>query len=84
MGTLRNIVVVLHGFKRLLQGIRSGYIFSLLLAGAGVFAFAIHGYFMVTGHPEFTLPMSMGILIIAFVVSVPQGILSVKALLRHG
>jgi hypothetical protein len=36
------LLVALFGFKQLLQGARSGYMFSLLLAASGVFAFSIH------------------------------------------
>ena len=75
------LLVVLFGFKQLLQGTRNGYMFSLLLAASGVFAFSIHSYFILTGHPEFTLPVSLAVLVLALIVSLAQGFLALKELL---
>ena len=75
------LLVTLFGFKQLLQGARSGYMFSLLLAASGVFAFSIHSYFIMTGHPEFTLPLSLAVLALALIVSLAQGFLALKELL---
>ena len=74
------LFVALFGFRQLLEGARSGVAFSLLLAGAGVFAFCIHSYFILTGHPEFTLPVSLAILVLTLIVSIAQGILALKEL----
>ncbi|MBI5828065.1 MAG: hypothetical protein HZB20_00645, partial [Chloroflexi bacterium] len=51
-------LVALWGFRQLVHGARSGYALSLGLAAGGVLAFDIHGYYLLTGHPEFTLPAS--------------------------
>ena len=75
------LLVVLFGFKQLLQGARNGYMFSLLLAASGVFAFSIHSYFILTGHPEFTLPVSLAVLFLTLIVSLAQGFLAFKELL---
>lgn len=75
------LLVVLFGFKQLLQGARNGYVFSLLLAASGVFAFSIHSYFILTGHPEFTLPVSLAVLVLTLIISLPQGFLALKELL---
>src|SRR3990170_2403138 len=55
-------------------------LFGLPLAAGGVFAFAIHGYFILTGHREFTLPVSMALLVAILVVSLIQGVQALKVL----
>jgi hypothetical protein len=74
------LLLALWGFKQMLQGTKSGYIFSLVLAAAGVFAFSIHSYFILTGHPEFTLPASLALLIVTLIVSLVQGFLALHEL----
>ncbi len=74
------LLIALFGFRQLMRGARDGYVYSLLLAGAGIFALLIHGYFILTGHPEFTLPISVILLILIGIVSIIQGVLAVKAL----
>jgi len=74
------LLAVLYGFGQLLRGARSGQMFALLLAAGGVFAFVIHGYFILTGHREFTLPVSMALLVAILVVSLIQGVQALKAL----
>lgn len=74
------MLIALIGFRQLLLDSRRGYLFSLLLASAGVFAFLIHGYFILTGHPEFMLPVSMGLLVVILVVSLIQGVLALGML----
>lgn len=74
------MLIALIGFRQLLLDSRRGYLFSLLLASAGVFAFLIHGYFILTGHPEFMLPVSMGLLVVILVVSLIQGVLALRML----
>ena len=72
------LLAALFGFKKVLQGARSGKWFSLLLAGAGIFAFSIHGYFILAGRPEFTLPASIALLVLILIVSLVQGFLTLK------
>jgi len=72
--------IVIFGWLQLLKPKRSGYWFSLLLAIAGVFAFSIHMYFMLTGHPEFTLLGSELLLGMILLVSIAQAVLTVPAL----
>ena len=74
------LLAVLYGFRQLLRGARNGQMFALLLAAGGVFAFAIHGYFILTGHREFTLPVSMALLVAILVVSLIQGVQALKVL----
>ena len=72
------LLAALFGFKKVLQGARSGKWFSLLLAGAGIFAFSIHSYFILPGRPEFTLPASITLLVLILIVSLVQGFLTLK------
>ncbi len=65
----------LWGLRQVLLDGKGRRAFSLVLAGAGLFAVAIHTYFIVTGHQEFTLPISLGILAIILVTSLVQGLL---------
>jgi hypothetical protein len=67
------VLLILFGFRELVQRRRSGLWFSLGLAGAGTLAFMIHGFFLSRGHPEFRLPMSYAILGASFVISLVQG-----------
>ena len=75
------LLIALFGFKELLEGSKIGRMFPILLAIIGIFAFFIHSYFIIMGHPEFTLPMSLAILISILIVSVAQGLLGLKDLL---
>ncbi len=72
------LLVALYGFQQLIQGARSGLWFSLLLAAGGIFAFGIHSYFILTGHPEFTLPASLAVLSLTLIVSLAQGAVTLK------
>jgi len=74
------LLVALYGFKELIHGSKIGYMISLLLAAAGIFAFTIHNYFIMTGHPEFTLPVSLILLAAILVVSLIQGFFAAQAL----
>lgn len=66
------VVVLFYGFWAFLVGRSSGYIFSWLLAGSGLFAFTIHGYFLVNGDRAFRLPLSISLLFATLVLSVLQ------------
>ncbi len=67
------LLVALFGFRRVLLGARGGQWFALLLGAAGVFAFAIHSYFiLLAGRPEFTLPASLALLGLTLIVSLVQ------------
>jgi len=75
------LLIALFGFKELLEGSKIGRMFPILLSIIGIFAFFIHSYFIIMGHSEFTLPMSLVILISILIVSVAQGLLGLKDLL---
>lgn len=78
------LLLALYGFKQLLGGAKSGHGFSLLLAGAGVFAFSVHSCFILRGHKEFTLPASSILLMFILITSLLQGIFAIKVLLEFG
>jgi hypothetical protein len=75
------LIIALYGFMKLVSGEKTGRIFALLLSGGGVFAFIIHSYFILTGHGEFTLPVSLGLLFSTLIVSAVQGYLMIKTIL---
>jgi hypothetical protein len=66
------LLLAIIGYRQLLLGARGGVWFSLALAAAGLFAFVVHGYFILAGHPEFTLPASLVVLSLTAIVSVAQ------------
>lgn len=74
------LVVALWGFRQLVLGARRGYVFSLVLAAVGVLAFAIHSYYLLTGHPEFTVPASLVTFVLILIVSLAQGWLAIRDL----
>lgn len=74
------IVIGLVGFRYVVLRKRSGLWFSLLQSLCGMFAFIIHGIFIMKGHTEFTLPVSEILLVLILLVSVIQGFLSVYGL----
>jgi len=75
------MIIALCGFKKLLSGEKSGHVFSLILAGCGLFAFIIHSYFILAGHGEFMLPVSLFLLFSTVIVSAVQGYLMIKTML---
>ncbi len=78
------VLLVLFGLRGLVQRRRSGLWFSLGLAGAGVLAFLIHGFFLTRGHPEFRLPISLAVLGASLVLSLVQGMSAWSHLSRGG
>jgi hypothetical protein len=76
-------LVALVGFRNMVSEKKNGYYFALILAGSGIFAFGIHSYFVLQGHQEFTLLISVVILIMIFFLLLIQGVLAVKALRRN-
>lgn len=65
--------LVLFGLAEVARGRQSGLWFSLGLAGAGILACLIHGFYLLGGYPQFRLPMSLGVLGTSAVVSLIQG-----------
>jgi hypothetical protein len=71
------LLIALYGFSSLLRNQWSGYVISVLVFLAGIFAFSIHLYFIIQGHPEFTLPLSEVILVFILLASLLQATLFV-------
>ena len=66
------LFLVLYGLLRLQEGTSTGLVLSLVLSGAGLFAFGLHMVFLKKGRPEFRAAISIGILISTLVVSIAQ------------
>ena len=74
------LLVFLVGLVEVVMERRRGLWFSLGLSAVGLFAFAIHSLFLALGPPEFRLPVSLGILLAAFFLSLIQGWVPLQAL----
>ena len=66
------IFLILYGLVQVHQESLAGQILSIVLALAGIFAFSIHTFFNLRGHPEFRTPISLLILIATLGVSAAQ------------
>ena len=66
------VFLILWGLVQLQQNTPAGYVISLILAAAGIFAFTIHMVFMAKGNGEFKTPLSIILLIATLVVSIIQ------------
>lgn len=74
------LLVALWGFRQLILKTKSGYVFSLVLAATGVLTFVIHSYYLLTGRPEFTSPVSLATLALILLVSLTQGFFAIRDL----
>ncbi|MHB8085878.1 MAG: DUF6713 family protein [Dehalococcoidia bacterium] len=75
------VFLVLFGLLQLQQQTAAGYIISLILALAGIFAFIIHAVFIGRGNREFNTPVSLSILVAILAISITQVWLTVIAML---
>ena len=66
------VLLILYGLVQVRQESLAGQILSLVLSLAGVFAFSIHTFFNLKGHPEFKTPISVIVLAATLIVSVAQ------------
>ena len=71
------LIVALAGFKLVIDGSTAGHAFSLLLAAAGAFAFAIHAHFLARGDARFRLPVCIAVLAATLPVSIAQAVIAV-------
>lgn len=76
------LFLVLYGLALVFQQTFAGLIFSLVLSLSGVFAFAIHTYFIRKGRSEFDTMVSRFILVATFVVSLAQAAVTVYLLVQ--
>jgi uncharacterized membrane-anchored protein len=74
------VILILFGMVQLQQQTQTGFILSLVLAFAGIFAFGIHTLFIARGDRGFKTPLSLGILIATLAVSIAQAVLTVIAM----
>ncbi len=72
------LTVILYGLIEVHQVSRAGFLFSMILSLGGIFAFAIHTYFIRKGRSEFKTPMSIAILVAILVISMIQLIVTIK------
>lgn len=68
------IILILFGQQRLAQGYADGFVFSGLLVAGGIVAVSLHSYFLLQGDDAFRLPVSLGLLIATFLLSLAQAI----------
>lgn len=73
VGNVVLVMIGLIGYRYVVLQRRAGLWFSLVQAASGIFAFSIHSIFILKGHPEFTLPMSIMLLAATLVISIAQG-----------
>jgi len=66
------VLFFLYGLDRVIQWTSSARLFSYALSLTGIFAFIIHMIFLMLGHEEFTLPVSLLILAATLLISVFQ------------
>lgn len=66
------LLFVLYGLVLVSRHSPQGLIFSVILCFGGVFAFAIHTYFLRKGRNEFNKPISKSILVATLIVSTAQ------------
>ena len=74
------VFLILYGLILVFQNSFAGLIFSLVLSFAGIFAFAIHTFFIKKGRSEFKVPISLFILIATLVVSLTQAAITIYLL----
>jgi hypothetical protein len=68
------------GYGRIPTGDRAGSIVALLLGVTGFAALFIHGFYLLGGHDEFRTPVSLGLIVVMWLVSLPLLYLSVRRL----
>ena len=66
------LFAILFGLIEVYKESLTGFIFSFLLCGGGIFAFSIHMFFLKKGRDEFKTTISIAILISNLLVSFVQ------------
>lgn len=73
------VLLLLYGVIEVNLGTRLGYALNIIVALAGVFAFAIHSYYIRAGNNQFKTTTSQVLLYSILVTSVLQLVLIMKA-----
>lgn len=76
------LLIVMYGLIQVHESTITGHVISLLVGLSGVFAFAIHTYFIKKGRNEFKTSMSLSILWATLIVSTVQVAITVHQLLK--
>jgi len=66
------LFLIMYGLKEVIQMSFIGLIISVVLCFAGVFAFFFHMHFIRKGRIEFNTPISIGMIIGIFILSIIQ------------
>ena len=66
------LLLFMFGFEKVVKWEKGAPLFSYILAFSGIFAFVVHSYFILNGHPEFNSIISYGILLLTFITSIAQ------------
>jgi len=72
------ILILVYGFAAVVKKKKSGFAYSIVMSLIGMIAFIIHSVYIFIGYQQFTLPVSLIILIVCFVTSVWQFIHTVR------
>ncbi len=75
------LFLVLYGLIEVYKQSHTGLILSLVLSGAGIFAFCIHMFFIKKGREEFKIAISVFILVSTLMVSIAQGVVTILLIL---
>jgi hypothetical protein len=76
------ILAILLGLVFVYDNKPAGLFFSLILAAGGLFAFFFHFYHLRKGKPEFNTLLSKGLIILTFVISIFQVILTIIKMIK--
>jgi hypothetical protein len=72
------VILLLHGYERLVRKQSLWKMFSWLVIAAGFIAALLHGYFLAAGHPQFRLAASLITLVAILLTSVAQTTIMLK------
>lgn len=75
------LAVILYGLAEIARGEQAGLIYSLVLAGGGIFALCIHSFFIARGRKEFTLPVSLVLLAATGFLSIFQMVITIRLMI---
>jgi hypothetical protein len=66
------LFAVLMGYRSVLFAYKSALVYTLLLAGSGLFASVFHGFHLANDDERFNTPVSIVLLFFTFIISVAQ------------